>query len=331
MKYLITGGSGYLGTRLTEELAGRDDTELIVNFDVAAPKSQIPKVEFVKGDIRDRTAVRGLLDTHGIDCLVHLAFIFSWPMHDEAEMYDINVNGTQAVLWAATEAGTQHLLVTSSASAYGAWPDNPVPIAEDWPVRGQPDFNYPRHKAEIDRICQIWERDHPDRVMTIVRPTIVFGPHVDNFISQQIESFPVLLLFDGVDPDVQFVHEDDVTNALVKLLDARLGGAFNVASEDTVKSSELAAHLGKRTRKVSYTRAHRLFGFLWRIHAPRVTAPPGALAFSRWPWVVSVEKLEAATGWKPRYSSRETVEIAMRAKGKIPADAPAAEPSTARF
>ena len=41
--------------------------------------------------------------------------------------------------------------MTSSATAYGAFPDNPMPIAEDWPVRGQPDFSYARDKAEADR------------------------------------------------------------------------------------------------------------------------------------------------------------------------------------
>ena len=41
-------------------------------------------------------------------------------------------------------------------------PDNPVPIAEDWPVRGVPDFEYARDKAESDRLCQLWALRHPD-------------------------------------------------------------------------------------------------------------------------------------------------------------------------
>ena len=76
-------------------------------------------------------------------------------------MYDIDVNGTQAVLRAAADAGTQQVLVTSSATAYGAFADNPRPIAEDWPVRGQPDFSYARDKAEADRLCQLWALDTP--------------------------------------------------------------------------------------------------------------------------------------------------------------------------
>ncbi len=77
-------------------------------------------------------------------------------------MYDVDVNGTQATLWAASEAGTEQVLVTSSATAYGAWPDNPKPIAEDWPVRGAPDFSYARDKTEADRVCQLWAAEHPD-------------------------------------------------------------------------------------------------------------------------------------------------------------------------
>ena len=136
-------------------------------------------------------------------------------------MYDIDVNGTQAVLQAASEAGTEQVLVTSSASAYGAFPDNPVPIAEDQPVRGQPDFSYARDKAEADRICQLWAADHADRVMTIVRPTIVFGPNVDNYISRAMENSTFLPVMDGIEADVQFVHEDDIVTAISGLLDGR--------------------------------------------------------------------------------------------------------------
>jgi UDP-glucose 4-epimerase len=183
MRYVITGGSGYIGGRLTELLAAREDTERIVDLDVRPPDVPWPKTEYVRGDVRDRAAMRELLERERPDALLHLAFLLD-PIHDEARMYDIDVNGTQAVLEAASDAGVEQVLVTSSASAYGAFPDNPVPIAEDHPVRGQPDFSYARHKAESDRICQLWAAAHPDRVMTIVRPTIVFGPNVDNFLSR---------------------------------------------------------------------------------------------------------------------------------------------------
>ena len=96
-------------------------------------------------------------------------------------MYDIDVNGTQNVLEAASAAGVQHLLVTSCTTAYGAFPDNPVPIAEEQPVRGVAAYEYARDKTESTGSASCG-RAPPERTMTIVRPSIVFGPNVDNYI-----------------------------------------------------------------------------------------------------------------------------------------------------
>src|SRR5213075_1181423 len=93
MKYVITGGSGYIGTRLTEFLIGREDTELVVIADVKPPRYPRAKVQFHRTDVRDRAGLRGLLERIQPDALVHLAFVLN-PIHDEATMYDIDVNGT---------------------------------------------------------------------------------------------------------------------------------------------------------------------------------------------------------------------------------------------
>jgi UDP-glucose 4-epimerase len=316
MKYVITGGSGYIGSRLTELLVERDETERVVDLDVHPPAVPWPKTEYVRGDVRDRAAMRELLDRERPDALVHLAFIFN-PIHDEALMYDIDVNGTQAVLEAAAGAGTEQVLVTSSASAYGAFPDNPVPIAEDHPVRGQPDFSYARHKAEADRVCQLWAAAHPDRVMTMVRPTIVFGPNVDNFISRAWETSPFFPVMDGVEADLQLVHEDDVVTAITGLLDARAGGAFNVTADGLMKWRESAELIGTKVREMKFRTVYRMYSWAWRLHLPRTESPAGNLHFLRYPWVVSNEKLKSTIGWEPQYDTRAVFEQTMRAKGLL--------------
>ena len=214
VRYLITGGSGYIGGRLTDELSSRDETEKIVDVDLRPPPRSWPKHEFVKADIRDRKQMRDLLERHEIDALMHFAFVLN-PIRDEDKMYDIDVNGTQAVLQAASDAGIKQVIMTSSATAYGAFPDNPKPIAEDWPVRGAPDFSYAKHKADSDRIAQLWALQNPDAVMTIVRPSIVFGPSVDNYIVRAFGNNPFVPILDGVDEEFQLVHEDDVVSALI--------------------------------------------------------------------------------------------------------------------
>jgi UDP-glucose 4-epimerase len=316
VRYLITGGAGYIGSRLIDELSDRDETELIVIVDVNPPKRQWPKTQFVKGDVRDRAATRELLKRYEIESLVHLAFILN-PIRDEGMMYDVDVNGTHATLWAAAEAGVEHVLVTTSATAYGAFPDNPKPIAEDWPVRGVPDFSYARDKTESDRACQLWAADHPDAVMTIVRPSIVFGPNVDNYISRTWGSAPFFPVLDGHDEEFQLVHEDDVVSALIGLLDAKAPGAFNLAGDGTMTWKQSAEMIGMKTRNVSLKSMKRLNGALWRLHVPRTEAPPGNLNFLRYPWVVSTEKLKSTIGWQPKFDTLETFKLTMRTRGLL--------------
>ena len=316
MRYLITGGSGYIGSRLTEILAARDETETIVSLDVRPPSRPASGPKFVRGDVRDYSRMRELVDREQPDALVHLAFVFK-PIRDEARMYDVDVNGTDAVLRAAADGGTQQVLVTSSATAYGAFPDNPKPIAEDWPVRGQPDFSYARHKADADRICQLWSLQNPDRVMTIVRPSIVFGPNVDNYVSRSWRNAAFMPVIDGVEQEFQLVHEDDLVSAIVGLLDARAGGAFNVGGDGTMTWKESAEMVTMRTRVMSMRALRRLYGAAWTLHAPRVESPPGNLSFIRYPWIVSSEKLKSEIGWQPSATTREVFIETMYAKGLV--------------
>ena len=322
MRYVITGGSGYIGSRLVDHLSRREETERIVICDLVAPKGYLPKTQFERLDVRDRDAVRAVLESSKADALVHLAFILN-PSHDEALMYDVDVNGTHNVLEAASAAGTEQVLVTSSSTAYGAFPDNPVPITEEQPVRGVAAFSYARDKTESDRLCQLWAAKHPERVMTIVRPCIVFGPNVDNYLVRLWTKQPFSADVGTLDNEIQFVHEDDVVEAITGLLIERHAGAFNVAGEGTMTMRECAELLGTPVRKLPMRAYRGLARAMWGARLSE--APPGQIAFAEHPWIVSSDKLRRETGWRPRHTSRETFEITMRAHGKLP---PAGSPAT---
>jgi UDP-glucose 4-epimerase len=315
MRYVVTGGSGYIGSRLIERLAERDDTERIVICDVRPPRGYRPGVEYQQLDVRDRQRAREILESERPDTLVHLAFVLN-PIHDERAMYDIDVNGTLYVLEAASAAGTPQVLVTSSTTAYGAFPDNPVPLTEEHPVRGVPDFEYARDKTEADRLCQLWSLENPERVMTIVRPCIVFGPNVDNYLVRLWTDQPFQADFGGPDIPTQFVHEDDLVDAVSRLLEGRHGGAFNVTGDGIVTGRECAEAIGMKRRRVPFRPYRALAALLWKLRQSEI--PPGALQFVLHPWLASNEKVKQTLGWEPRYSSRETFELTMRAKGVLP-------------
>jgi UDP-glucose 4-epimerase len=334
MRYLITGGSGYIGTRLVSLLSARDDTDEIVVCDVRPPATYRPRTRFERLDVRDRGAVRAVLERERPDALVHLAFLLD-PIHDDALMYDVDVNGTQNVLEAAAGAGVGQVLVTSSTAAYGAFADNPEPLTEDDPVRGVPSYNYARDKAESDRICQLWAAKHPDRVMTIVRPCIVLGPNVDNSLVRLWTKAPATFDTGNLEGKIQFVHEDDVVEAISRLLDGRHGGAFNVAGDGLMTYRECAELIGQPIRKIPLRAARGLNRVMWKLR--QAEAPVGQIEFGLYPWIASNEKLKRTLGWTPRYTSQEAFEIAMHAHGKLeraPAvgesagDAAAREPSS---
>ncbi len=231
-------------------------------------------------------------------------------------MYEVDVNGTHNVLEAAAEAGIGQVLVTTSAVAYGAFPDNPDPITEDHPVRGVARFSYARDKSESDRIVQLWALQHPDAITTIVRPCIVFGPNVDNYLVRLWTKQPFAVDAGNLDGAIQFVHEDDVVEAISRLLLGRHAGPFNLSPEGLMTLRECAELLDTTVRKLPLSLYRALAKLMWRLRLSE--APPGQIDFAIYPWIVSNEKLKKTLDWTPRYTSRETFEITMRAQGLLP-------------
>ncbi|MBA3262219.1 MAG: NAD-dependent epimerase/dehydratase family protein [Thermoleophilaceae bacterium] len=316
MRYVITGGSGYIGSRLVDLLERREDTEKVVICDLAPPKGGYrPRTEFERVDVRDRDAVTSVLERVRPEVLVHLAFILN-PSHDEHFAYDVDVNGTHNVLEAAGKAGTRQVLVTTSAVAYGAFPDNPVPLTEDDPVRGVARFSYARDKTESDRICQLWAAKYPERVMTIARPCIVFGPNVDNYLVRLWTKQPFAVDAGTIDNQIQFVHEEDVVEGITALLLGRHAGAFNVSGDGLMTMRECYDLIGTPIRRMPLRLYRALGRVMWRLRQSE--APPGQIDFALYPWLVSNEKLKRTTGWTPKHTTRETFEITMRAHGKMP-------------
>ena len=165
--------------------------------------------------------------------------------------------------------------------------------------------------------------------MTIVRPSIVFGPSVDNYIVRAFGNNPFIPILDGVDEEFQLVHEDDVVSALIALLDGKHAGAFNLAGDGLLTWGRAAEMVGKKTRNISLKNMKRFNNAMWKLRVPRTEAPAGNLDFIRYPWVVSTEKLKSTAGWQPKYDTLETFKITMRAKGLLPEAPPTVQAPTA--
>jgi nucleoside-diphosphate-sugar epimerase len=301
----VTGVSGYLGAGLLRRLEADDRVGRIVGFDVRPPRDRHDKLVFDEVDVRAPGLAARL---EGVDCLIHLAFVMD-PIRDEERMRDVNVNGSQNVFKSAGRAGVPRVVYASSATVYGAHPDNPVPLTESSPLRANLDFSYAAHKLEVEYVLREFADEFPDAHVVVLRPAVVLGPHADNAWSHFLE-LPVLLGVAGYSPPVQVVHEDDVARALHWAVTTPERGVFNVAADGWLEAAEALEMAGRTLRRLPEPVAFAVAERLWGLGLSEV--PPGYLHYAMHPWVVSTEKL-AAAGFTPQLGNEETLRAAVEA------------------
>jgi nucleoside-diphosphate-sugar epimerase len=306
----VTGASGYIAGRLIQQLLADERTERVLGFDVREPRVSDPRFVFDILDVRN-AALESRLS--GVDVVVHLAFIMD-PIHDEKMMRDVNVGGSQNVFRSAARAGVKKIVYASSATVYGAHPDNPVPLTEDAPLRANLDFSYPAHKLEVEYVLREFREEYPDVDVVIFRPSIVFGPKVDNAWSHFLE-YPMIFGVKGFSPVWQFVHEEDVVRALAFGIDNKLDGPYNLSPKDWIATHEVVRILDRKRVELSEPRAFAVAERLWRLGVAE--APAGMLHYVMHPWVVSPAKLEQAGFSCERSTAQTFAEVAENAKGYL--------------
>jgi nucleoside-diphosphate-sugar epimerase len=305
MKVAITGICGYLGRLVLKELEKDPEIEQIVGIDVCEPPSST-KLHFHKMDVRDPAIINAL---KGCDKLVHLAFIVMPRRGKESVMDSINIEGTQNVFRKANEAGIRRIVYTSSVAAYGAWPDNPIPIKEDWPCRVMPDFYYARAKATVENWLDHFEDENPEFAIIRLRPHIFVGPEVDN-LTNEIHSMDYLVSFKGSDLYLQYLWDQDVVDAIRIGIKGDHRGAFNLASDDYVPVEEAAQLLNKQVKEMPFGVALISTRIRWTLRMTQ-QLHPGWVKCMRYPILVDNHRAKEELGWRP---SKTTHDILLEMK-----------------
>jgi UDP-glucose 4-epimerase len=308
----ITGSSGYLGSKFVEHLRQRRGEVEILGLDIRAPAlGAAHPHRFVELDISSPGLGEALRDFQP-DTVVHAAFVLA-PMRDRQKMRRINVAGCGDLLAAAAKCGAERVMLVSSATAYGAWPDNPVPIEESWRLRPAK-FQYAADKVASESLAGEFARQHPAIAVSRVRPAIIGGAGMDNCLYRFIFGPSTLVLIDGYDTPLQFVHEDDVAAAMLAILMANARGAFNIGPPDWTLVSEIAAATRRRTVRLPFWLVRIMQGFGWAARLPGYEFPAEFLDFARYPWVVAPRRLQQELGYEFRYTSRETLREIVRSR-----------------
>jgi UDP-glucose 4-epimerase len=301
---LITGVSGYIGSKLAHALRRCPWAETLAGLDIQDPRDPPPDLQFHRQDIR--APLQPLIEQHEIDTVVHTAYVLT-PIHDKALMEDINISGTRNVLEACAASGVSHLLYTSSTTAYGFHPDNDDPLTENSPLRGNDDFTYSKNKREIEAIFASFTSDHPAVTVTILRPCFVVGPGFDNPLARHLKKRFVLL--PRFCAPFQFVHEDDLIRLMTQCLEKKIGGVYNVAGEGLITFPEMVTMLGNTVVPLPAGVMAAANHLAWHLRLKFISEfPSPALNLMKYKWIATSEKLIRETGFEFEYDSKGAFE-----------------------
>jgi nucleoside-diphosphate-sugar epimerase len=252
-KYCVTGGAGFIGSNIVQRLVERGERVVIID-DLSTGREEnirhlLGDVEFVKGDIRDPSIVRGALE--GVSRVIHQAALASVPRSIENPVLvnDVNIGGTVVMLEESRKAGVDVFVYAASSSAYG---DTEIlPKREDMLPR--PLSPYAVSKLAGEYYCSVYNRTYGLPTVSL-RYFNVFGPRQDPR-SQYAAVIPIFVshLLGGERPTIygdgeqsrDFTYVTNVVNAnLLAAECGRLDGqVVNVACGASYTVNELFGRL----------------------------------------------------------------------------------------
>ena len=302
----MTGGAGYLGTVIVDQLLARGEDVRVLDLNEPAPRGVgEASVEVLVGDIRDRDTVIAACD--GVDRIVHS--VAQVPLAKDRHLFHtVNVVGTAELLRAARDTDVEKVVHVSSSAIFGIPDTNPV--TESTPPR--PLEAYGTAKVEAEALCHEAVAGGLD--VTIIRPRTILGHGrlgifgvLFDFVA---EGAPVFVL-DGGTNRYQFVHADDLTDACLRALDRPGPGTYNIGAADfgTMRDTlqALVDHAGTGSRVRSLPSAPA------RV-AMRALSTAGLTPFAPYHWLLYGESLWFDTsraadelGWKATRSNAEMV------------------------
>ncbi|MFH1836949.1 MAG: SDR family oxidoreductase [Candidatus Omnitrophota bacterium] len=253
MRYLVTGGAGFIGSNIVRELVNRGDyVRVLDNMSAGKEENLAPfvgKIDFQKGDVRNSEDVKKAVE--GIDYVLHHAAFrnVAKSVEDPILTSEVNVNGSLNVLKYSHEAGVKRVVNASTSSVYGECKIYP----QDESIEPNPVSPYAISKLAVEYYCKFFSRDLGLDTISL-RYFNVFGPNqnieskysfvIPAFTSKLLENKPCVIEGDGKQSR-DFVYVDDVVRANIAAckLKTSSGEIVNIGSGIDSSIIDIAEHV----------------------------------------------------------------------------------------
>lgn len=266
MKFLITGGAGFIGSHLAEELLNNGETVTVLDdlstgrLENVVHLENSPEFELVVGTILNENLMDKLVER--CDAIFHLAAAVGVELivKKPVESLTTNIKGSEIILEMAHRY-RKKVLITSTSEIYGKNTNGPLKENDDR-ILGSPlktRWSYSTAKAVDEMLAYVYwkEKQVPSIIVRLFntvgpRQSGSYGMVMPRFISRALENKPITVFGNGKQTRC-FIHVRDVVNALIKLINEpkAVGDVFNIGSQDEISIEELAKQIIRLTKSKS--------------------------------------------------------------------------------
>lgn len=245
MKYLVTGGAGFIGSHIAQTLLENGKTVRILdnfstgkreNLQVLTQRFHANQLEIMEGDIRDASRLGEAV--RGVEIIFHEAAFVSVPqsMDEPQACFDVNLTGTSQLFHGARKAGVKRAVVASSAAVYGE--SDALPLVEETPL--QPKSPYAVSKQVNELYAELFTNSFGFEVVALryfnvygprQRPDSIYAAAVPIFIRRLLDGKPVTIFGDGGQTrDLINVHDVVRANLIASEHPNAAGKVFNICT-----------------------------------------------------------------------------------------------------
>ncbi|MGU3291427.1 NAD-dependent epimerase/dehydratase family protein [Williamsia sp. M5A3_1d] len=303
----VTGATSDFGTAILPVLLADPTIDRVIGLGRREPRVRHPELENVRADIRSPELERVFT---GCDVVIHLAFVVE-EERDKSVSSDVNLGGSRNTVECAYRAGVRHMVIASSASAYGA-NDLQVPVTEDEFPTADPGRYYFFDKAEVEHFVEWWLRRHPgEMTIAMLRPTFVVGADVSNdgidMLTGMAIAFP-----DPSTSHYQFMTQHDMARAFHVAAGSDLNGPFNIAPRDHTPVPALARMQGQAVSAAPLRLLRLLADIGYRLRL----IPFSSHWISSGEAALDPDLFCRSTGWEPSASSNDVAAAMILLRGR---------------
>lgn len=303
---LLTGVSRYLGGLYARRLSADPSIERILGVDVVPPAHSIGRAEFVRADIRNPMIGR-IMAQAAVDTVVHMN-VLATPKDSGGRMTmkEINVIGTMQLLAACQKSeSVERLVVKSSSAVYGSSPRDPALFTEDLNPRAMPRAGFGKDSTEVEGYVRGFSRRRPDVEITMLRLANVIGPGIRTTLTDYF-SLPIIPVPLGFDPRLQFLHEEDAVDVLVRATTGPSAGIVNVAGDGFVTLNQCAALARRPIMPLPMSTGDMIRVVIKRMGLVDFSSDQAAfLAFGRG---LDTTRMRSVLGFEPKHTTRGAFE-----------------------